>query len=50
MLISLFSSLSVSRPVVRACVPKMMLDDVFEQKNDIARSVAEELEKVESYD
>jgi len=32
--------------VVRACVPKMILDDVFEQKNDIAKAVSEELEKV----
>eukprot|EP00252_Welwitschia_mirabilis_P006164 TRINITY_DN16924_c0_g1_i1.p1 TRINITY_DN16924_c0_g1~~TRINITY_DN16924_c0_g1_i1.p1 ORF type:complete len:287 (-),score=69.40 TRINITY_DN16924_c0_g1_i1:374-1234(-) len=31
--------------VIRASVPKMNLDDVFEQKNDIAKSVAEELEK-----
>lgn len=32
--------------VVRACVPRMILDDVFEQKNDIAKAVSEELEKV----
>lgn len=32
--------------VVRACVPKMILDDVFEQKDDIAKAVSEELEKV----
>lgn len=32
--------------VVRACVPKMNLDDVFENKDDVARSVSEELEKV----
>jgi len=31
--------------VVRASVPKMILDDVFEQKNEIANSVREELEK-----
>ncbi|KAG0583732.1 hypothetical protein M758_3G158600 [Ceratodon purpureus] len=31
--------------VVRASVPLMLLDDVFEQKNDIANSVKEELEK-----
>lgn len=32
--------------VVRASVPLMILDDVFEQKNEIANSVKEELEKV----
>lgn len=32
--------------VVRACVPRMILDDVFEQKDDIAKAVSEELEKV----
>jgi hypothetical protein len=32
--------------VVRASVPRMILDDVFEQKNEIAKSVEEELEKV----
>ncbi|KAH8941104.1 hypothetical protein BDL97_14G020500 [Sphagnum fallax] len=31
--------------VVRASVPRMLLDDVFEQKNEIAKNVAEELEK-----
>lgn len=31
--------------VVRASVPRMDLDDVFEQKNDIAKSVENELEK-----
>lgn len=33
--------------VVRASVPKMLLDDVFEQKNEIANNVKEELEKVQ---
>lgn len=32
--------------VVRAHVPKMNLDEVFEQKNDVAQAVSEELEKV----
>jgi hypothetical protein len=32
--------------VVRASVPLMLLDNVFEQKNEIANSVKEELEKV----
>lgn len=32
--------------VIRASVPKLPLDDVFLQKNDIARGVEEELEKV----
>lgn len=34
--------------VIRASVPKMNLDDVFEQKNDIAKAVEDELEKVKS--
>jgi hypothetical protein len=34
--------------VVRASVPGMLLDDVFEQKNEIAKNVADELEKVMS--
>lgn len=32
--------------VIRASVPKLELDAVFEQKNDIAKAVEEELEKV----
>ncbi|KAK9103583.1 hypothetical protein Sjap_020837 [Stephania japonica] len=32
--------------VVRAHVPKMTLDEVFEQKNDVAKAVSEELEKL----
>lgn len=31
--------------VVRASVPKLSLDKVFEQKNEIAKAVEEELEK-----
>jgi len=31
--------------VIRACVPKMNLDAVFEQKNDVATAVEAELEK-----
>ncbi len=31
---------------MRASVRRMFLDDVFEQKNDIAKNVEEELEKV----
>lgn len=34
--------------VIRASVPKLNLDDVFEQKNDIAKAVEDELEKVMS--
>ncbi|XP_050221549.1 hypersensitive-induced response protein-like protein 1 [Mercurialis annua] len=34
--------------VIRATVPKLNLDDVFEQKNDIARAVEDELEKAMS--
>eukprot|EP00249_Psilotum_nudum_P027562 c35393_g1_i1 orf=262-1131(-) len=32
--------------VVRACVPKMSLDELFEQKADVAKAVMDELEKV----
>ncbi len=31
---------------MQASVRRMLLDDVFEQKNDIAKNVEEELEKV----
>jgi hypothetical protein len=41
----LIRSLS-SCAVIRASVPKMILDDVFEQKNEIAKAVENELEKV----
>ncbi|RYR32009.1 hypothetical protein Ahy_B01g056985 isoform D [Arachis hypogaea] len=34
--------------VIRASVPKLNLDDTFEQKNDIARAVEQELEKAMS--
>lgn len=34
--------------VIRACVPKMNLDDAFEQKNEIAKAVEDELEKAMS--
>ncbi|XP_020250764.1 hypersensitive-induced response protein 1-like [Asparagus officinalis] len=34
--------------VIRASVPKLNLDDVFEQKNDIAKAVEQELEKAMS--
>ncbi|XP_052176556.1 hypersensitive-induced reaction 1 protein-like isoform X2 [Diospyros lotus] len=34
--------------VIRATVPKLSLDDVFEQKNGIARAVEDELEKAMS--
>ncbi|XP_065876929.1 hypersensitive-induced response protein-like protein 1 [Euphorbia lathyris] len=34
--------------VIRASVPKLYLDDAFEQKNEIARAVEEELEKAMS--
>lgn len=32
--------------VVRAHVPRMTLDELFEQKGDVAKAVLEELEKV----
>lgn len=32
--------------VVRAVVPKMNLDELFEQKGEVAKAVSEELEKV----
>lgn len=34
--------------VIRASVPKLNLDDAFEQKNEIAKAVEDELEKVKS--
>ncbi|KAL0814218.1 hypothetical protein Bca101_070661 [Brassica carinata] len=34
--------------VIRASVPKLLLDDVLEQKNEIAKAVEEELEKAMS--
>ncbi|KAF6159940.1 hypothetical protein GIB67_033024 [Kingdonia uniflora] len=34
--------------VIRASVPKLLLDDVFEQKNEIAKTVESELEKAMS--
>lgn len=34
--------------VIRACVPKLELDAAFEQKNDIAKAVEDELEKAMS--
>ncbi|KAK7822755.1 hypersensitive-induced response protein 1 [Quercus suber] len=34
--------------VIRASVPKLTLDDAFEQKNDIAKAVEDELEKAMS--
>lgn len=37
---------NVSAVVIRASVPKLDLDATFEQKNDIAKAVEEELEKV----
>lgn len=35
--------------VIRSSVPKLLLDSAFEQKNDIAKAVEEELEKVHLY-
>jgi len=35
--------------VIRACVPKLELDATFEQKNDVAKAVEEELEKAMSH-
>ena len=32
--------------MVRAHVPRMTLDELFEQKGDVAKTVLEELEKV----
>lgn len=36
----------ISLTVVRALVPMMTLDALFEQKGEVAKSVLEELEKV----
>lgn len=35
--------------VVRAHVPRINLDELFEQKSDVAQAVLEELEKVSYY-
>lgn len=35
--------------VVRAHVPRMTLDELFEQKSDVAQAVLEELEKVNKF-
>jgi len=35
--------------VTRAIVPRMNLDELFEQKGEVAKAVLEELEKVTSY-
>jgi hypothetical protein len=43
LIVAIFGGCEMS--VVRASVPKMILDDVFEQKNEIANNVREELEK-----
>ncbi|KAF2549373.1 hypothetical protein F2Q70_00020401 [Brassica cretica] len=40
---------SISPPHCKLnCVPKLLLDDVFEQKNEITKAVEEELEKAMS--
>lgn len=36
----------ISILVVRAHVPKLNLDELFEQKDEVAKAVLEELEKV----
>ena len=35
--------------MVRAVVPRMALDELFEQKGEVAKAVLEELEKVIGY-
>lgn len=35
--------------MIRASVPKLNLDDAFEQKNEIAKAVEDELEKVRTF-
>ncbi|XP_012839408.1 PREDICTED: hypersensitive-induced response protein 1 [Erythranthe guttata] len=47
-LVTLTSFCVSSYPVIRATVPKLNLDDTFEQKNDIAKAVEDELEKAMS--
>jgi len=39
----------VGGSVTRAIVPRMNLDELFEQKGEVARAVLEELEKVTSF-
>ena len=36
----------IAAKVTRAIVPRMNLDELFEQKGDVAKAVLEELEKV----
>lgn len=38
--------MSFLNSVVRALVPRIQLDELFEQKGDVAKAVLEELEKV----
>lgn len=38
--------MAIFMAVIRASVPKLDLDATFEQKNDIAKAVENELEKV----
>ncbi|PPS17328.1 hypothetical protein GOBAR_AA03239 [Gossypium barbadense] len=47
-LIALISFFNLLPNVIRASVPKLDLDDAFEQKNDIAKAVEDELEKAMS--
>lgn len=46
--VNLIFSFSAIIKVVRAHVPRMSLDELFEQKGDVAKAVLEELEKVDS--
>jgi hypothetical protein len=41
--------MSFLNSVVRALVPRIPLDELFEQKGDVAKAVLEELEKVIMY-
>lgn len=41
--------LCIHLSVIRSSVPKLLLDSAFEQKNEIAKAVDEELEKVLIY-
>ncbi|KAJ0724233.1 putative Band 7 domain-containing protein [Helianthus annuus] len=48
-MLSISSANPKSKPMfIRAFVPKLNLDDTFEQKNEIAKAVEEELEKAMS--
>lgn len=49
MVLLFFNDISFAFLVVRAIVPRMTLDELFEQKGEVAKAVLEELEKVTGF-